>query len=362
MKKEEKTTALIRNERMSLTVLFSVFVFVILLAAILLSAGIVYLIEVLIGAEATLDTWLVLVLMIASSAVIGTALVFLLSKFPLSPINQLINGMNRLAAGDFSTRLEFKGALMNNSTFREIKDSFNRMAEDLGHTETLRVDFANNFSHEFKTPIMSIAGFARLLRQGNLTDEEREQYLAVIEDESRRLASMATSVLKLTRVENQTILSAKKKTNISEQLRSAVLMLEEKWGAKELALDLDFDEHVIMADEELLKEAWINLVDNAVKYSVDGGILKIAIADLGGSVEVSISNHGELIPEEKIEKIFRKFYQVDESHTRIGSGIGLAIVKRTVELHRGSVDCKSTLLDGSDTLAETTFTVTLPKN
>lgn len=362
MKRKEGANTLIRNERMSLTVIFSVFVFIILLSAMLLSAGIVYLIEVLVGSEATLDTWLVLVLMIASSAVIGTALVFLLSKFPLKPINQLINGMNRLSAGDFSARLEFHGALTNNSTFREIKDSFNRMAEDLGHTETLRVDFANNFSHEFKTPIMSIAGFARLIRQGNLTDEEREQYLAVIEDESRRLASMATSVLKLTRVENQTILSSRKKTNISEQIRSAILMLEEKWGAKELSLDVDFDEYVVMADGELLMEAWINLIDNAVKYSVERGRLKVEISDLGGSVEVAISNFGELIPEEKIEKIFRKFYQVDESHTRIGSGIGLAIVKRTVELHRGEVGCKSTLLEEGGTLAETTFTVTLPKN
>ena len=384
MKREDLKGILIRNERMSLTLVFSFFVFIILLSALIVSAGIVFLIEFLMGSEATLDTWLILVLMIAASAVIGSGLVFILSKFPLKPINQLINGMNRLATGDFSCRLEFKGVFYNNSTFREINDSFNRMAEDLGNTETLRLDFANNFSHEFKTPIMSIAGFARLLRQGNLTEEEREQYLAVIEDESRRLASMATSILKLTRVENQAILSAKSKVNISEQLRSAVLILEEKWTEKELDLDLGFDEYTVMADGELLTEAWINLVDNAVKYSVHGGKISISIEDLGAEISVSISNTGELIPEEKLDKIFRKFYQVDESHKGLGSGIGLAIVKRTVELHGGTVKATSAPLASqggeresaegmptpmpelpdteSESLALTTFTVTLPKN
>ena len=356
MKSEDKE--IVRKERMSLTIIFSLFVFIILFAALAVSAGIVFLIEFLAGSEATLDTWLIIVLMVAASIVIGATMTFLLSKIPLNPINQLINGMNKLSRGDFSARLEFGGFLMKNATFREISDSFNKMAEDLGNTETLRMDFANNFSHEFKTPIMSIAGFARLLKGGNITDEEREQYLAVIEDESRRLASMATSILKLTNVENQTILTGKRRINLSEQIRSAVLLLEEKWTSRDIEIDLDFDEYMVMADEKLLMEVWINLIDNAIKYSPRGATVGVRIADLGAELSVRVYNSGEIIPADKLDKIFRKFYQIDESHSTVGSGIGLAIVKRTAELHGGSVKAESGLVDGSPL---TTFIVLLPK-
>lgn len=355
---EKNKKELERKDRMSLTFLFSLFVFIILLAAVLVSAGIVFLVEFLVGSEATLDTWLVLLLMVVASAIIGTTLVFLLSKFPLNPINELINGMNRLARGDFSARLKFGGILDNNSTFREISESFNKMAEDLGNTETLRVDFANNFSHEFKTPIMSIAGFARLLRQGNVTEEEKEQYLEVIEAESRRLSSMATGILKLTSVENQTILTQKKLLNVSEQIRSSVLVLEEKWAKKNITPVLDFDEYSIMADEGLLKEIWINLLDNAIKYSPADSEITVTVAEEKSYISVAISNTGDLIPEDKLDKIFRKFYQTDESHSSVGSGIGLAIVKRTCELHGGYVEVESCLVDGAP---KTTFTVYLPR-
>ncbi len=354
MSKEKRPRSLIRNTRMSLTFLFSAFVFVILLSAILISAGIVFLIEFIIGGETTLDTWLVLLLTVVASALIGYVLVFLFSKFPLSPINRLINGMNRLAAGDFSVRLSFSGVFYNNSTFREICDSFNRMAEDLGSTEMLRADFVNNFSHEFKTPIVSIAGFARLLLREELSDEERRQYLAVIEQESRRLATMATSVLNLTKIENQSILSDIREFNVSEQIRTTALVLEPKWSAKNIELSLELDEHTVVGDERLLAEVWINLIDNAVKFSPDGGRVEILAEDKGDSLSIRVINEGEEIPEEKRERLFNKFYQADEVHLSEGSGIGLAIVKRAVDLHKGRVlvECEG---------GRIIFTVTLPK-
>ncbi len=353
MSKDKKGT-LIKSQRTSLTLIFSIFIFAILLAAIVLSAAVVFLVERIVGSTATLDTWLVLVLMVASSIVIGYSLVFILSRFPLKPINQMINGMNSLATGDFKVRLKFGGGWYRNSTFAEIEESFNQMARELENTEMLRADFINNFSHEFKTPIVSIAGFAKLLRRANLTDEQREQYLSVIEEESRRLASMATNILKLTKIENQTILGETATFNLSEQIRSSVLVLEPKWSAKEIELELNFEEYNVTAGEELLKEVWINLIDNAIKFSPQGGRVSVSVLDKGTCFLVSVKNEGEPIPEEKRDRIFSKFYQADESHSGEGNGVGLAMVKRVVELHHGSVKvyCNEGIVD---------FTVKLPK-
>ena len=342
------------KQRTSLTLVFSAFVFMILFIAIIISAGVVYLIEVLAGQSATIDTWLILVLMVGISAVMGYSFSLILSRFPLTPINDLINGMNRLAHGDFQARLEFGGILKNNSTFNEISDSFNQMAEELGNTELLRSDFVNNFSHEFKTPIVSIAGFAKLLRREDLSPEERESYLTVIEEESRRLATLATNILNLSKIEKQSVLGDKSRFNLSEQIRTTVLLLEDKWARRGIVPVLDFDEVEIEASEELLKEVWVNLLDNAIKYSPDGCEIEVNISDTGESVSVSVTNIGEPIPDEAKEKIFVKFYQLDESHSGEGNGVGLAVVKRVLELHSGAIEVVS---DGG----KNTFTVTLPR-
>lgn len=342
------------KQRTSLTLIFSAFVFMILFIAIIISAGVVYLIEVLAGQSATIDTWLVLVLMVGISAVMGYSFSLILSRFPLTPINDLINGMNRLAHGDFQARLEFGGILKNNSTFNEISDSFNQMAEELGNTELLRSDFVNNFSHEFKTPIVSIAGFAKLLRREDLSPEERESYLTVIEEESRRLATLATNILNLSKIEKQSVLGDKSRFNLSEQIRTTVLLLEDKWARRGIVPVLDFDEVEIEASEELLKEVWVNLLDNAIKYSPNGCEIEVNIRDTGESVSVSVTNIGEPIPDEAKEKIFVKFYQLDESHSGEGNGVGLAVVKRVLELHSGAIEVVS---DGG----KNTFTVTLPR-
>jgi signal transduction histidine kinase len=263
--------------------------------------------------------------------------------------------MNRLAQGDFETRIESKGMLSNHPAVKGINDSFNKLAEELENTEMLRGDFINNFSHEFKTPIVSIAGFAKLLKRGNLTEEQRQAYLDSIEEESLRLSYMATNVLNLTKVENQTILSEVTSFNLSEQVRSAVLLLEAKWSEKNIDLQLDFDEHTVEGNEELLKQVWINLMDNAVKFSPRCGAVLLDVTEEGSTVRVTVSNTGPEIPPEKREKIFGKFYQGDESHATEGNGIGLAIVKRVVDLHGGTVEI--TCKDGM-----TSFTVTLPRS
>ena len=175
----------------------------------------------------------------------------------------------------------------------------------------------------------------------NLTEEQKTQYLIAIEEESMRLSYMATNILNMTKVENQEILTDVTKFNLSEQIRFAVLLLEEKWSKKNIELQLDFDEHMIEANEELLKQVWINLVDNAVKFAPRCATVGIDICATAQSYIVSVSNTGSDIPIEKQKRIFNKFYQADESHAQEGSGIGLAIVKKIVDLHNGWVSVKS---------------------
>ena len=295
-----------------------------------------------------------LIFMLVITMIVGVILAAFLTRNLLIYVNRIINRMNQLASGDYSARLSYGKPICLHPTVIEIVSSFNRMAEELEKTENLRMDFINNLSHEFKTPIVSIAGFAKMLKKDNLTEEQRKEYLDIIEEEAKRLADMATNVLNMTKLENQTILTDISKFNLSEQIRSSVLLLEEKWTKKNLELDLDFAEYVIEANEELLKEVWINLLDNAVKFSPFNGLISIEIKEKQGGYRISISNQGEVIKEENRKKLFHKFYQADESHATEGNGIGLSIVKKIVELHRGKIhiECKE---------GKVSFIVDLPK-
>lgn len=346
-----------KTSRMSLTLAFSIFAFVILLSAIALTAlGLWLLTEagVTVDVEGELQLGQVILFMFLISLIIGGVTVFFSSRIPLKPVNELINKMNRLAAGDFKTRLQYGNTVSAHPAVKELTTSFNMMAEELENTELLRNDFINNFSHEFKTPIVSITGLANLLEAGNLTEEQRIQYAHAIKEESMRLSSMASNILNLTKVENQTILTDVSRFNLSEQVRSAVLLLEEKWLEKNVELQLDFDEFTIEANEEMLKQVWINLINNAVKFVPRCGTVGLEVIDAKENLCVKVRNTGNDIPPEKQEKIFAKFYQADESHATQGNGIGLAIVKRIVELHHGTIGVKSE--NGM-----TEFSVTLPK-
>lgn len=277
------------------------------------------------------------------------------SKIPLRPVRNLIESMDRLSSGDFKTRVNVGTVMRRYPPFVELAESFNKMAEQLENTEMLRSDFINNLSHEFKTPIVSIAGLSKLLRRENLPPEQQKEYLAAIEEESMRLSNMATNVLNLTKVENQTILNDLTVFNLSEQIRSCILLLENRWTQKELELQLEFGEHTIRADEELVKQVWINLLDNAIKFTPRGHTVRVRIEESDDVLSVSILNTGSQISPEDQEKIWNKFYQADQSHATQGNGVGLAIVKRIVALHRGRVQVSS----GDDV---TVFTVELPKN
>lgn len=333
-----------KTSRTSLTIGFSLFVFALLAAAVALTAlglWILTRVGVLVDIEGDLKLGSVILFMSLISLILGGALVFLTSRIPLRPINRLINHMSRLAAGDFKARLTFRGAFASHPAVRELTDSINKLAEELEHIEILRGDFINDFSHEFKTPIASIAGLAGLLEKGGLDEERSRLYLRSIREESHRLSSLATSVLHLKRVESQKILTDLSTFNLSEQLRSSVLLLEEKWSQRGLELSLDFDEYTIEANEELLRQVWINLLDNAVKFADDNGRIDIDLTASDGQLTVRIGNSGSEIPSEIRERIFTKFYQADASHATKGNGIGLAIVKSIVSLHGGSIAVES---------------------
>lgn len=345
-----------RRHRFALLVLVSLFLFCILLVAISLAAIVINIALTLglIQEGFSMEPRAIVMLMGAISLVIGGALTALLGRFTLKPVNRFIDQMNRLAAGDFKARMYFHKPFNTYPTFVEISDSFNKMAEELGSTEMLRADFINNFSHEFKTPIVSIAGFAKLLRKGNLTREEYDEYLRIIEEESMRLSAMATNVLNLTKFENQTILTDVTSFNLSEQIRNSILSLEGKWSKKQIEFNLDFTEYEIEANRDMLKHVWINLIDNAIKFSPTGGEVDISIKQKNDTLVVSVANTGAEIPPEQQEKIFHKFYQADESHASEGNGIGLSLVKEAVDLHGGSVSVTSQN-------QMTTFLVTLPQ-
>ena len=353
MKKKE-----IRKHRKALSITVLIYLIVDMLIALAVAVGAVILLMRfdIIPAEGSggYDSRYLISFLAGINLISGVIIVTLTNRLLLKYVNRVINQMNRLANGDFKARLSFETPLDKHPTLQEISDSFNAMAEELDGTEMLRSDFINNFSHEFKTPIVSISGFAKLLKYGNLTEEQKMEYLTIIEEESLRLSAMATNVLNMTKVENQAILTNVTKFNLSEQLRNSVLVLESQWTKKKIEFDLRFREYMIEADEELLKHVWVNLIDNAIKFSADYGIVEIHAEDREDKLLVTVTNSGSEISKEQMKHIFNKFYQADESHASEGNGIGLALVKEVIQLHGGEVHVSSEN-------HKTSFTVVLPQ-
>ncbi|MEN6637130.1 MAG: HAMP domain-containing sensor histidine kinase [Clostridiaceae bacterium] len=350
MKQDPKTC----HQRFGLTALFSAIVFLILMITSIL----IFIIGVLLvrinainlAKLSRQEPLLPIFMLLIISVVVGTVVSFMISRFPLKPIRRVIDATNRLAGGDFSVRLHLPGP----SSLAELATSFNRMAEELGSIEMLRADFVDHFSHEFKTPIVSIKGFAEELKHDDLTPEQRNEYLDIIIHESTRLAQLATNVLNLSRVEKQTILANRTRFDLTEQVRRCVLLFENKWEQRRLNLNVELDEVTIDGDEELLSQVWLNLIDNAVKFTPEGGCVDIRLQKGDGSVTFQIRDDGYGISEEAQRHIFDKFYQGDASHTVSGNGLGLSIARRVITLHNGEIYCKSEEGAGAE------FTVVLP--
>ena len=294
--------------------------------------------------------WRPIPLLAVLSAVVGAGLTLLLSRIPLKPIRDLIEAINQLADGNFKVRIH----LDLNREFERLSESFNRMAQELENTELLRSDFINNFSHEFKTPIVSLRGFAKILKNDGLTKEERDEYLDIIISESNRLAQLSTNVLNLSKIEKMSILSDMESFDLSEEVRQSILLLESKWQKKELELIIDMDELEYHGNKALLNQVWINLIDNAIKFSPQNGKIKLKLHRKEDHVVFQILDNGCGMDEETKDHIFDRFYQGDSSHTTEGNGIGLTVVEKIIHLHKGKIRVIS------ETGIGTTFTVNLP--
>lgn len=292
-----------------------------------------------------------IVVLSLGSVLLGTIIALFVGKMMIRPIQNMIDAFDELSRGNFSVKIPTNEKV---AEIREMSQHFNAMAYDLSHIETLRSDFVANVSHEFKTPIAAIEGYAMLLQNPNLTQEKRSHYIEIILDNSRRLSNLSSNILTLSKLENQEMIVDNREFRLDEQIRKSILLLEGKWSAKNIEFDIDLPKQMYYGSEPLLAQVWSNILDNAIKHSPAGGVIHVNIYPVNKGLTVSIADCGEGMTEEVQKHIFEKFYQGDNSHKAEGNGLGLALVKRIVELCHGAILVQSTPGQG------TTFSVTLP--
>lgn len=283
--------------------------------------------------------------------VLGGTTTSFLSKKILAPINKLSQAMNEVAQGDFSIRLESQ------SKFQEVQklySNFNLMVEELAATETLQMDFISNVSHEFKTPINAIEGYASLLHGDRNLTLEQAGYSEKILYNTSRLSGLVSNILLLSKIENQAIPKRCEEFSLDEQIRQAIVSLETKWSKKNIDLEADLETVTFMGNEPLLLHAWLNLIDNAIKFNSEGGMIRICLKASEQNVLVSVQDSGCGISETERKRIFDKFYQSDTSHKNEGNGLGLSLVNRIVSVHNGHVGVENRREGGCK------FTVILP--
>ena len=240
--------------------------------------------------------------------------------------------------------------------FNQIGLAINKMAEELSGTETLRTDFIANVSHELKTPLAVMGNYATMLQRPGITEEEKNDYAKAISEAARKLAQLITNILKLNKLENQQIFPQPKEFDLGEQLCECLLVFEDAWEARNLEIETDIQDDVrIQSDPELLSLVWNNLISNAVKFTPDGGTIGLSLKTEGSSVIVQVRDTGCGIKPEVGQHIFEKFYQGDTSHATQGNGLGLALVKRVMDILGGEIGVQSVYGEGS------TFTVKLKR-
>lgn len=292
-----------------------------------------------------------IVAVISANGTTGIVAAFLIGKQIIKPMGKLSNAMIDVSNGDFSVSLSGKYRF---SEINEMYKNFNFMTQELSRIEMLGKDFVANVSHEFKTPLSAIEGYAMLLQSPDITNDSREEYTEKIINNTAHLTALTKNVLLLSKLENQSQILEKSSFALDEQLRTEVLYLEHEWTKKNISFDFDMPDIQFVGNKNLLGQVWYNLISNAIKFSNEGGEIRIAAKSQKGIVSVTIEDHGIGIDEDKIDHIFDKFYQCDTSHSTNGNGLGLSIVKKIVTLSNGSISVVSKKGCGS------TFTVELP--
>ncbi len=292
----------------------------------------------------------VIILSFIGCIVIGTIITAFVGKTILQPLHDISRATSEVARGNFKVRVRVPDDI----EYGMLANNFNKMAVQLSEIETLRGDFISSVSHEFKTPLASIQGFAKLLQDENISEDDRREYTQIIIDETSRLTKLSTNILKLTKLENQKTIGKKSKFLLDEQIRKIILMLEPEWSKKDIELDIDLEEITYVGNEELMAQIWQNIINNAIKFTNKFGHIGVKLYRSEQCIVAKVSDDGPCIPDEKRTKIFEKFYQGDHSRSTDGNGLGLALVQRVVELCNGSVWVENTHPSG------VCFTVQLP--
>ena len=271
------------------------------------------------------------------------------------PVKQITEAAEKIMQGDFTARVPpIHGA--GTEGFHQIGNAINKMAQELSGTETLRTDFIANVSHELKTPLAVMGNYATMLQRPGITEEEKNEYAKAISEATRKLAQLITNILKLNKLENQQIFPQPQVFDLGEQLCECLLIFEDAWEAKSLEIETDIQDDVrIQSDPELLSLVWNNLISNAVKFTPPGGTVGVSLKTEEDSVVVTVSDTGCGIKPEVGQHIFEKFYQGDTSHATQGNGLGLALVKRVMDILNGEIGVQSVYGEGS------TFTVKLKR-
>lgn len=258
------------------------------------------------------------------------------------PVKRITAAAEKIMEGDFSVRVPTTRSFGASERFGDIADCFNKMAQELSSVETLRTDFIANVSHEMKTPLAVMQNYGTLLQQSGLDDEKRIEYAKAVTDGSRRLADMMTNILKLNRLENQQIYPQVTEYNLGEQLCECLLQYESVWEKSEIDIDTDIEEGVtVKADAELLSLVWNNLFSNAFKFTEPGGTVSVSLSATERYAIVKVKDTGCGMSPEVGAHIFEKFYQGDTSHATQGNGLGLALVKRVVDIMQGEIGVES---------------------
>ncbi|HPR39698.1 MAG TPA: HAMP domain-containing sensor histidine kinase [Oscillospiraceae bacterium] len=306
--------------------------------------------ELLISEYAVKD---LILLLISACFVIG--MVILMSRRTSNPIVELSKAAEQIAAGNFDVQLNFRERAAGKTLeYQELQRNFNLMVTELRSNAYLRKDFISNVSHEFKTPLSIIGGYAKLLQSGGLSEEEEREYAGFIAEETERLTELTGNLLRLSRLDHQKIVEKKQIFSLDEQIRQTILQLEPKWSAKKLSFDVTLVEVPFAGDEDLLSCVWFNLLDNAVKFSGIGGGVSVSLRKETGKATARFVNGGADVTEETAARAFELFYQQEGEHRKEGSGLGLALAKRIVELHGGGIFMETT------SGGQVAFTVELP--
>jgi signal transduction histidine kinase len=263
--------------------------------------------------------------------IIGSVLFLFVGKIMIKPINKMIKATEKIAVGNFDIELE------NNRTDEMgiLISSFNTMANELKSIEILRNNFISDISHELRTPLTSIEGYTKLLIDCN--EEERREYVDIIIEETKRLSILTTNILTLNKIDNQNISISMEQFVIDEQIRKAILLLGNKWIDKDIELEIDLESVKYRGNQSLMFQVWINLIDNAIKFSPKGETIEVKLYEEQGNIIFSIRDNGVGISKENQEKVFDKFYKSDKSRNTDGNGLGLSITKRIIEIHKGEI-------------------------